>query len=86
LKGNVCANCSKKSQALFQEFISSTHGQIDTRDEFIDLQLTHYRPALPFGNKKKNILQDLFSSVLSQFEKYHPSAKLKFNYLGSFQS
>ena len=28
--------------------------------------LTHYRPAMPFGNRK-NILEDVFSSVLSQF-------------------
>jgi len=32
------------------------------------------------------ILEDLFSSVLSQFKKYHPSGNLKFNYLGIFQS
>jgi len=47
---------------------------------------TLYRSAMPFGNKKKNILEDLFSSVLSQFRKYHPSGNLKFNYLGIFQS
>jgi len=35
---------------------------------------------------EKNILQDLFSSVLSQFKKYHPSGNIKFNYLGIFQS
>jgi len=40
---------------------------------------------MPFGNGK-NILEDLFSSVLSQFKKYHPSRKLKFNNLGIFQS
>jgi len=27
--------------------------------------LTHYRPAMPFGNRKKNILEDLFSPRLS---------------------
>jgi len=48
--------------------------------------ITHYRPAMPFGKKKKNILEDLFTSVLSQFKKYHPSGNLKFNYLGIFQS
>jgi len=48
--------------------------------------LTHYRPAMPLGTRKKNILEDLFSSVLSQFKKYHPSGNLKFNYLGIFQS
>jgi len=35
---------------------------------------------------EKNILQDLFSSVLSQFKKYHLSGILKFNNLGIFQS
>jgi len=47
--------------------------------------LTHYRPAMPFRNRK-NILGDLSSSVLSQFKKYHPSGNLKFNYLGIFQN
>jgi len=41
---------------------------------------THYCPAMPFGNRK-NILQHLFSSVLSQFKKCHPSGNLKINYL-----
>jgi len=35
---------------------------------------------------KKNILVDLFSSVLPQFKKYHPSGNMKFNYLGIFQN
>jgi len=48
--------------------------------------LTHYRPAMPFGNREKFILEDLFSSVLSNSEKYHPSGNLKFNNLGIFQS
>jgi len=43
---------------------------------------------MPFGNrKKKNILESLFSSVLSQFKKYyHPYGNLKFNNFGFFQS
>jgi len=41
---------------------------------------------MPFGNRNKNILQDLLSSVFSQFKKYHPSGNLKFNHLGIFQS
>jgi len=45
------------------------------------LALTHYRPAMPFGNKK-NILEDLSSLVFSQFKKYQPSKNLKFNHLG----
>jgi len=49
--------------------------------------LTHYRPAMPFGNRKKNnILEDLYSLVLSPFEKYHSSRNLKLNNLGIFQS
>jgi len=41
---------------------------------------------MPFGNRKKNILEDLLSSVLSQFKKYHPTGNLKFNYFGIFHS
>jgi len=33
---------------------------------------------------EKNIVEDLLSSVLSQFKKYHPSENLKFNDLGIF--
>jgi len=33
---------------------------------------------MPFGNRKKNILEDLFGSVLSQFKKHPPSGNLKF--------
>jgi len=36
------------------------------------VSLTLYHPAMPFGNRKKNILEDLFSSLLSQFKKYPP--------------
>jgi len=35
---------------------------------------------------EKNILEDLFSAVMSQFKKYHPSENLKFNNFGIFQS
>jgi len=49
------------------------------------LILTHYRPAKPFGIDK-NILEDLFSSGLSQFQKYQPLGNLKFNNSGIFQS
>jgi len=34
--------------------------------------LTRYRPAMPFGNRKKNILEDLLISVLSQFQNITP--------------
>jgi len=39
---------------------------------------------MSFGNEK-NIFEDLLSSVLSQFKKYHPSENLKFDLLGIFQ-
>jgi len=51
---------------------------------FGEESLTHYRPAMPFGKRKKNILEDLFSSVLSLFKKYHPTENLTFNNLGIF--
>jgi len=42
--------------------------------EYIPSNSAHYRPAMPFGNKKQFILEDPFSSVLSQFKKiYIPS-------------
>jgi len=41
---------------------------------------------MPFGNRKKNILEHLSSSVLRQLKKYHPCGNLKFNNLGDFQS
>jgi len=46
--------------------------------------LIHYRPAMPFGNRKK--IEDLFSSVLPQLKKIHPSGNLKIIYLGICQS
>jgi len=35
---------------------------------------------------EKNIFEDLFSSVLSQFKKYHPSENLKLYNLGNLKS
>ena len=52
----------------------------------LTVKLTHYRPVMPFGNRKKNILEDLFSSVFYNSEKYHPSENLEFNNLGIFLS
>jgi len=40
--------------------------------------------AMPFRSRKKNILENLFISVLSHFKKYHPSGNMKFNNLGIF--
>jgi len=51
----------------------------------VSLKLTHYRPAMPIGNRKK-IEADLFSSLLSKLKKYHLSGNLKMNNLGVFQS
>ena len=39
---------------------------------------------MPFGNRKK--IEELFTSILLQFKKYHPSGNLKFNNLGTIQS
>jgi len=47
--------------------------------------LTHYRPAMPFGNRKIHLIgSSLFS--IEQLKKYHPSGNLKLNNLGFFQS
>jgi len=40
---------------------------------------------MPFGNRII-IFEDLFSSVLSEFTKYHPSENQQCNNLGVFQS
>jgi len=40
-------------------------------DKFCDFMLTHYRPAMPFGNRKF-ILEDLFSFVLLKLKKISP--------------
>jgi len=53
------------------------------------LDVSYLNPLLPseaVRKQEKNILEDLFSSVLSTFKKYHPSGNLKFNNLGIFQS
>ena len=49
------------------------------------LSVTHYRPAMPFGNRKF-ILEDILGSVLSQFKKYQPPGNFEFNNLGNFRS
>jgi len=53
------------------------HFRVQVSQAFLGQILTHYRPAMPFGNRKK---EDLFRSVLSQFKKYHPPGNLKLNY------
>jgi len=37
-------------------------------------------------SEEKDVLEDLFSLILSQFKKYHPSANLKFNNVSVFQN
>jgi len=34
----------------------------------VKFSLTLHRPAMPFGNRKKHIVEDLFGSVLSKFK------------------
>ena len=41
---------------------------------------------MPFGNRKKNILEDLSSSVLSKLKKISPLGKPENYFLGLFQS
>jgi len=41
---------------------------------------------MPLSATEKNIFEDLFSSVLSQFKKYHPSGNLQFYNLGILKS
>jgi len=47
-------------------------------------KLTHYQRCR--SETEKIILEDLFSSILSKFKNYHPSANLKFDNLDIFQS
>jgi len=47
--------------------------------------LTHYRLAMPFGNRKK-YFSGSFQFIIAFIKKNHPSGNLKFNYLGIFQS
>jgi len=50
------------------------------------LILNPLQPSDAVRKRKKNILGDILSSVLSQFKQYHPSRNLRLNYLGIFQS
>jgi len=61
---------------------------IRPQKEFLLLRTT-LKPATALRCRsatEKNILEDLFSLVLSHFKKYHPPGNLKFNDLGIFQS
>ena len=47
--------------------------------------LTHYRPAMPFGNRNIYFRGSFHSRIVS-IKKKHPSGNLKFNNLDIFQS
>jgi len=47
--------------------------------------LIHYRPAMPFGNRKK-YYKGSFQVSFVTVKKYHSSENQKFNNLGFFQS
>ena len=44
------------------------------------------QPPIDASWKQKKKLEDLFSSLSSHFNKYHPLQNLKFNNLGIFQN
>jgi len=48
--------------------------------------LTHYRPAMPFGNREIYFRGSFPYSIVTIQKKYNPSGRLKFNHLGIFQS
>jgi len=75
-------------------------GGLDISKKYLVPPSKHFSPGLrhnfwsnlnspPPSNafrKQKNILEDLFNSVLSQFKKYHHPGNLKFNCLVNFRS
>jgi len=52
---------------------------------YLFFQLTLYRPAMPFGNRKI-ILEDLSIQYCHDSKTYYPSGNLKFTILDIFQS
>ena len=50
------------------------------------IQLNTLPPSDAVRQQKKKVFENLFSSVLSQFKKYHPSGNLKFYNLGISKS
>jgi len=54
--------------------------------KFLFLVFLNPLPPSDAVRKQTFILEDLFSSVLSQFKNSHPSGNLKFKILGIFQS
>jgi len=51
-------------------------------------KITYFNPLPPSDavRKEKKILEDLFSSVLSEFKKYHPFGNLDFDNFGIFRN
>jgi len=48
--------------------------------------LTHYHPAMPFGNRNKYFKGSFQFSIVAQLKKYHHSENLEFNNVSIFQS
>jgi len=61
-------------------------GATSTHLKRLECILTHLPPSDAVRKQKKNILEDLHSSISSQFRDYHPSGNAKFNNLDIFQS
>jgi len=47
---------------------------------------THYRPAMPFGNRKKYFRGSFQFSIVMILKIYHSSGTLKYNHFGIFES
>jgi len=53
-------------------------GELDTKSIFVveginyELIVTHCRPAMPFGNRKKNILEDLLVQYCQNLKNITP--------------
>jgi len=65
--------------------VRGTRNFILNKVRFTKAGLTHTIAQRCRPETEKNSLDDLYSSILSQFKKHHPSGNLKFNYLGIFQ-
>ena len=50
------------------------------------VRLTHYHPAMPFGNKKKVFYRIFSAQYRHNLKKYYPSENQKFYHLGIFKS
>ena len=66
-----------RSGSLRLPFAISSHVLVTKNRTQEARLLTHYRPEMPFENRRIFL-------VLSQFKKYHPSGNVKFNNLSIF--